>query len=502
MTQTIDFSAFGKNDIRGVYGRNITEELFYYIGKGVVKYIQGKTDLEASGIFLTVARDARLHSEPLSKVLIKGITHMGANVINLDIVPTPLGYFSEFASYPDTIGRNIKISGALIVTASHNPPEYNGLKITFNKTSLGEDELKKIKEYTVEQMSNDITAVKHGESRLYNIVPQYSDFMTERFGRTGTGIKVVVDSANGTAGVVAPKLYRDLGCEVIELYSEPDGNFPNHHPNPSDLSTLNDIKQKVTETGADLGIAFDGDSDRLGVIDSSGNALTGDRLLYIYAKDIISELSIRREKPVIVSEVKCSQVLFDEINKQGGKAVMAKTGHGFIKSRMKEEGAILAGEMSGHMFFKDRYYGFDDAVYAGCRIIEIIAKNKNLNPEFKLSDMLKPFNSVSTLEEIRYKCENELKKSVLEDISEKIKNDKNIFGTQITDIVTIDGLRIIFPDGFALIRQSNTEPVFTLIFEADSNKKASEYKKIMMSLLDDCIKKYRIERNNESISNF
>ena len=409
---------------------------------------------------------------------------MGANVINLDIVPTPVGYYSEYASFPDNICQNVKISGALIVTASHNPPEYNGLKMTFNKSSLNEDEIKSVKEYTKQQMASDITAVKHGESRLYNILPQYIENITSKFARMGAGIKVVVDSANGTAGVVAPKLYQDLGCEVIELYSQPDGNFPNHHPNPSDLSTLEDIKKKVVETKADLGIAFDGDSDRLGVVDSDGNPLTGDKLLYIYASDIIKNLAMRGEKPVIVSEVKCSQVLFDEINKQGGIAVMAKTGHGFIKSKMKEEDAILAGEMSGHMFFKDRYYGFDDAVYAGCRIIEIIAKNKAVNNSFKISDLLTPFDSVCTLDEIRYKCKNELKKDVLNYVTKSIKNDDNIFGTKINDIVTLDGLRIIFPDGFALIRQSNTEPVFTLRFEAQKKQKALHYKKIMLELLD------------------
>ena len=308
-----------------------------------------------------------------------------------------------------------------------------------------------------------------------------------KFPFVGKGIKVVVDSANGTAGVVAPQLYRELGCEVIELYSEPDGNFPNHHPNPSDLSTLEDIKKKVVETGADLGIAFDGDSDRLGVIDSEGNALTGDKLLYIYAQDIINDLRLRGEKPVVVSEVKCSQVLFDEINNQGGCAVMAKTGHGYIKSKMKETGAILAGEMSGHMFFKDRYYGFDDDVYAGCRIIEIIAKNKRKNPEFKTSDLLKPFNAVCTLDEVRYPCKNELKKPVLAAMTQKIEEDNSIFGTNINDIVTLDGLRIIFPDGFALIRQSNTEPVFTLRFEAKTEKNAVHYKNTMISLLDEII---------------
>ncbi|MBQ9246300.1 phosphomannomutase/phosphoglucomutase [bacterium] len=489
MVNTLDYSAFGKNDIRGIYGQNVTEELFYYVGKGYVKYIQDNTGLEPKDIWITVSRDARLHSESLAKVLIKGITHMGANAINLDVVPTPIGYYSEFASYPETISKDVKIAGALIVTASHNPPEYNGLKMTFNKATLGESEIKKIKEYTIEQMGCDLTSVKHGEARLFNIIPQYVDALTAKFGRIGENIKVVVDSANGTAGVVAPKLYSDMGCDVVELYSQPDGNFPNHHPNPSDTSTLKDIKNKVVETGADLGIAFDGDSDRLGVIDSEGNSLTGDKLLYIYSLDLIKDLAVRGEKPVIVSEVKCSQVLYDEINNLGGNAVMAKTGHGFIKAKMKETNAILAGEMSGHMFFKDRYYGFDDAVYAGCRIIEIVAKYKRNNPNFKISDLLTPFNKVCTLDEVRHECKNELKKPVLEELTQIIKNDNEIFGTKINDIVTIDGMRILFPDGFALIRQSNTEPVFTLRFEAKTKKSATHYKNVMISLLKECIEK-------------
>ncbi len=487
MTQTLNFNAFGKNDIRGIYGEDVTEELFYYVGKGFVKYVQEKTGLEPENIWLTISKDARLHSESLAKTLAKGIVHMGANVISLDIVPTPLGYYSEYATFPESICQDVKISGALIVTASHNPSEYNGLKMTLNKSSLGEQDIKEVKEHTMRQMNNDITAVKHGESRLFNIIPQYVESLSSKFLGVGNGIKVVVDSANGTAGVVAPKLYKDLGCEVVELYSDPDGNFPNHHPNPSDLSTLEDIKKKVIETNADVGIAFDGDSDRLGVIDSEGNALTGDKLLYLYAQDLIKNLVMRGEKPSIVSEVKCSQVLFDEINKQGGNAIMAKTGHGYIKAKMKETNAILAGEMSGHMFFKDRYYGFDDAVYAGCRIIEIIAKNKVKNKTFKLSDLLEPFNKVCTLDEVRHKCKNEYKKEVLSLITQRIEEENSIFGVSINDIVTLDGLRIIFPDGFALIRQSNTEPVFTLRFEATTKKQATHYKNVMVGLLDEYI---------------
>ena len=488
---TTNFSAFGKNDIRGIYGKDVTEELFYYTGKGYVKYIMEKTGLKPNQIWITLSQDARLHSESLAKVLTKGIVHMGANVINLGLVPTPLGYYSEFASYPENISNNIKISGALIVTASHNPPEYNGLKLTFNKATLGEQEIKEVKELTLEQMSCDLTSVKHGDSRLYNIVPKYIETLSSMFRNIGKGIKVVVDSANGTAGVVAPKLYEEIGCEVIELYSEPDGKFPNHHPNPSDFSTLKDLQAKVKEVNADLGIAFDGDSDRLGVVDSEGNPLTGDKLLYLYAMDIIKHLSIRGEKPVMVSEVKCSQVLYDEINNNGGVAIMAKTGHGYIKAKMREENAIIAGEMSGHMFFKDRYYGFDDAVYAGCRIIEIVAKNKYENPNYKIQDSLDAFNKVHTLNEVRHECPNELKKQVLAEVKEAIEKNPNLFKTEISDIITLDGLRIIFPDGFALIRQSNTEPVFTLRFEAQKEKKATQYKDIMINLLNEIITKLK-----------
>ena len=255
----------------------------------------------------------------------------------------------------------------------------------------------------------------------------------------------------------------------------------------NDIVKLNDLKYKVVEVNADVGIAFDGDADRIGVVDNKGRMITGDKLLLIYASDLINELKIRNEVPVIVSEVKCSQVLYNEIEKMGGCAIMCKTGHGFIKAKMRETGAVLAGEMSGHTFFKDSYYGFDDAVYAGCRIIEIIANKKKQNPEFKDRDMLKPFDNVTISPEIRLNCPNELKKSVLAEV-EKYANE-NIFGSKILDIITLDGLRFVFEDGFALIRQSNTEPVFTLRFEAQTEEKAHKYRDIMIALLDETIKK-------------
>lgn len=480
-------SAFGKNDIRGIYSEDITEELFYYVGRAFVRFVQERTRLERNEIWISIARDTRLHSPSLMNVVIKGLQHAGANVVELGMTPTPMAYYSEFIKIPYK-NTEIKVNASMMVTASHNPSEYNGLKMTCSRSSLTESDIQRVKEITIEELNSQTQFGTHGEKIEYDIVQHYFENISKYFEQAGGNIKVVVDSANATAGIIAPKLYRELGCEVVELFSEPDGNFPNHHPNPSDEKTLDTIKKTVKETKADVGIAFDGDSDRIGVIDNEGNYITGDRLLYIYASDIVPQLVKRGEKPAIVSEVKCSQVLFDSIDEMGGNAVMCKTGHGYIKSKMKETNAILAGEMSGHMFFKDRYYGFDDAIYAGCRIIEIIAKNKAKNKDFRLSDILEPFKKVFTTSEVRYKCPNDLKDAVIYELEQKVKNNEINFTKPIKDIITIDGLRIIFDNGFALIRKSNTEPVFTLRFEADTEKCANTFKNAMISVLDECVK--------------
>ena len=490
MTNTLELRAFGKNDIRGIYGEDITEELFYYAAKGYIRFVEEYSGIPAKDIWVSVARDVRLHSEPLTKSLIKGITSTGANVLDIGVVPTPLGYFSEFAQIPEDVIGSGKISGALIVTASHNPSEYNGLKMTYNKASLSEEQIKEVKQFTLEEVNARESSYRHGITKKFNMIDLYAENIINKFVPMGKGIKVVVDSGNATGGIVAPALYRELGCEVIELFSEPDGTFPNHHPNPSDEKTLDTIKKRVVEEKADFGIAFDGDSDRIGVIDSKGNSLTGDKLLLIYAMDIIDELTKRGEKPAIVSEVKCSQVLYDTIDEKGGNAVMCKTGHGYIKSKMKEVNAILGGEMSGHIFFKDRYYGFDDAIYAGCRIIEIVAKHKLNNPDFRIEDLLEPFKKVFTSKETRFRCPNEYKKCVLEEMEKTIRKTPDFFGTNIKDIITLDGMRIILDDGFAMIRQSNTEPVFTLRFEAKSEDNCKKYEKAMIDLLDKVVKKY------------
>jgi phosphomannomutase/phosphoglucomutase len=489
----LDLSAFGKNDIRGIYGENVTEEVFYYAGRAFVKYLSEQTGKNYPEIWITVCRDARLHSPSLSKSLVEGILSTGANVVDLGLAPTPLGYYSEVVGVPPYLTKYTPVVGAMIITASHNPSQYNGLKMTYAKQSLNEEQILEVKSLAEKEYQMSLPASQTGIYTEYDLIPDYIEEMKKAFGKIGEGLKVVVDSANATGGVVAPKLYRAMGCEVVELYSMPDGRFPHHHPNPSDEKTLKDIKQAVIANNADLGIAFDGDSDRIGVIDSEGNSMTGDKLLLIYAQDIIKEYNEKGIKPFIVSEVKCSQVLYDTIDELGGISVMCKTGHGYIKSKMKETGAVLAGEMSGHTFFKDRYYGFDDAIYAGCRIIEILANKKKYNKDFKITDMLEPFKKVYSSSEVRLSCPNSLKKSTLERFEEIVSKNPDFFGSKIKDIITLDGMRIVFEQGFALIRQSNTEPVFTLRFEAENKETAQRYEDLMVNKLMEIIKESAVQ---------
>ena len=481
--------AFGKNDIRGIYGDDITEELYYNTGRGFVDWLKKESGIKEADMWITITIDARTHSPSLEKALSDGITSTGANVVKLGLAPTPIGYYSEVVGLPKDITDGKNVIAAAIITASHNPKEYNGLKMTYAKRTLSESQIAEVKEHTFKEMKfPSEPSIPQGQIKEYNIIPDYIKEMKEKFGQIGKGIKVVVDSANATGGVVGPQLYKELGCDVIELFSEPDGNFPNHHPNPSVEKTLDTLKEVVVENKADIGIAYDGDSDRIGIVDQNGKFLTGDKLLLIYATDLIEDCKNNGTCPTVVSEVKCSQVLYDTINKLGGQAVMCKTGHGYIKDKMKETNALLAGEMSGHTFFKDRYYGFDDAIYAGCRIIEIIANHKKINPDFKISDMLKPFDEVCSSEEVRFPCPNELKKSTLEKVKQCVEEDKNLFGSEIKEIITLDGMRIVFDGGFALIRQSNTEPVFTLRFEAKNKEECDRFKSCMINTLKNILK--------------
>lgn len=480
---------FGKNDIRAIVGENgITPELFRRIGKAFAKYMSDRipqSDSNKLDVWVSVSQDARTHSPELTNALIIGLTSSGINVLDMGLCPTPLAYYSENAKLRDFSSDKTKtpnLIASLVVTASHNPSEYNGLKMTFKKSTLTEAEIVELRDIT--KKGDFIKTHRIGIHKRYNIIPEYIDTMVNSFSRIGTGLKVVVDSGNATGGIVGPQLYRELGCEVVDIFTEPDGNFPNHHPNPSDESTLRQLKEKIKEVDADFGIAFDGDSDRIGVVDNNGYSIPGDQLLLIYALDILNDLKTRDEKPVFISEVKCSQVLFDTIDKNGGQAIMWKTGHAYIKAKMKEENAILAGEMSGHIFFRDRYYGFDDAFYAGCRFIEIMAKNRAKNPSIKASDILDSLPKAVTSREIRTSCPNELKKEVLIELQKEVESNPDMFSSKIEKIITLDGMRIVFNNGFALIRQSNTEPTFTLRFEGSTEEECESYKNSMLKALD------------------
>ncbi|EKE02896.1 MAG: hypothetical protein ACD_20C00317G0031 [uncultured bacterium] len=488
MNMQFNYEGFGKNDLRGLVGSTITPELFEIVGKAYAEYVRAKLSLDNNETFwVSMAMDARNHSPELKDALVKGLLSSGVNVLDMGIAPTPFGYFSE---YNDLSKEGIpELKGSLIVTASHNPPEYNGLKMTCNKQSLSEEEIIELKEITKKGQFSQ--SAQKGIYKEYDLVPDYINFIMNSFSEAGKGVKVVVDSGNGTGGVVAPELYRKMGCEVIDIYSEPDGNFPNHHPDPSNEKNLVLLKEKIAETGADFGIALDGDSDRVGIIDNTGYSLPGDQLLLIFALDILKDTKPTDKKPVFISEVKCSQILFDEINRNNGQSIMWKTGHAYIKSKMKEEKAILAGEMSGHIFFKDRFFGHDDAVYAGCRFIEIAAKYKAKNPAFKVSDLIDNLPKAYTSREVRIACPNELKIEILKDLENKINTNPDLFGSKIEKIITIDGLRLVFNGGFALIRQSNTEPTFTLRFEGSTQENCNNYQNTMLKILEESLKKLK-----------
>ena len=467
--------AFGKNDIRGIYGEDITEELYYNTGRGFVDWLKKQSGKKENEMWITITRDARLHSPALEKALTEGITSTGANVIHLGLAPTPIGYYSEVAGIP---GYNI--IAAAIITASHNPKEYNGLKMTYNKRTLTETQIAEVKDCTFREFEfAKEPSIPQGKVTEYDIIPDYINDMEKRFEKIGEGVKVVVDSANATkkygvavkCATITPNAARMTEYDLKEMWKSPNGT-----------------KEVVVENKADIGIAYDGDSDRIGIVDQDGKFLTGDKLLLIYAMDLIEDCKKTGTCPTVVSEVKCSQVLYDQINKLGGNAVMCKTGHGYIKDKMKETNALLAGEMSGHTFFKDKYFGFDDAIYAGCRIIEIIAKHKKVNPNFKISDMLKPFDEVCSSPEVRFPCPNERKKETLEKFKQCVEADKNMFGSEIKEIITLDGMRIVFDGGFALIRQSNTEPVFTLRFEAKNKEECEKFKSCMINTLENILK--------------
>lgn len=368
-----------------------------------------------------------------------------------------------------------------MITGSHNSAEYNGFKLCVGKEALyGSDiqQLQKIYE------SGRCTA---GQGRVYegSIIPEYLNFLREHFSfLKDCGLRVVIDCGNGAASLAAKDALEQLGCQVTALYCDLDGHFPNHHPDPTVLDNLKDLIEKVKETGADVGIGYDGDADRIGVIDDQGHVVWGDQLLLLFARDVL------RDHPgsTILSEVKASQTLYDDILKHGGRGIMWKTGHSVIKAKMKEEHALLAGEMSGHLFFADRYYGYDDAIYASCRLIEILVKQKG-----PLSSLLADVPATVVTPEIRVECPDEQKFLVVEAVKERLTHAANVrdFSTtslSIREVITLDGVRVRFEEGWGLIRASNTQPALVLRFEGSSQEQLFQIRKYLERQLSDAMK--------------
>jgi phosphomannomutase/phosphoglucomutase len=344
-----------------------------------------------------------------------------------------------------------------MITGSHNPPEFNGFKVCVGKEALYGEEIQNLRRLA--EARNFVDG--KGSVSYQKLIPAYQDFIIRSI-RLKRGPKVVVDSGNGTAGAVAPQILRALGCQVEELYSEVDGQFPNHFPDPTIPGNMQDLIAKVKQTGAEVGIAYDGDADRIGVADPLGNIIWGDQLMILFARDVL------RNHPgaTIISEAKCSQVLYDEIARLGGRGIMWRTGHSLLKSKMKEEKALLGGEMSGHIFFADRYFGYDDAIYASCRLLEILSQSEKRIPEL-LADIPKTFATP----EIRVDCPDDQKFSLVKRVKESFRKEY--------PIVDVDGVRVLFADGWGLVRASNTQPVLVLRFEAKSAARLEEIRALV-----------------------
>ena len=426
---------FRKYDIRGVVGESLTNEIVERIGAAI-----GTEALEYGEQKIIVGMDGRYSSPELADALIKGLQASGRDVINIGMVPSPVLYFATH--FLDT-------HSGVMITGSHNGPEYNGLKIVLSRNTLSEDAIQKI--YT-RINSNDISSGQgalHTEDIISEYVRRILDDIPVALGNT---YKIVIDCGNGVAGVVAPQIFHALGHDVIELFCDVDGSFPNHHPDPSQPENLQSLINKVKEVQADIGFAFDGDGDRLGVVDGAGNIIWPDRQLMVLAKDVLS----RNPGAEIIFDVKCSKHLKKIIEDNDGKPLMWKTGHSFIKSKMKEVNSLLAGEMSGHIFFKERWYGFDDAIYSGARLIEVL-----LNAKAKPTEYFAAIpNSIAT-HELRINLAESEHKAFMGELESKMKIEG-------AEVITIDGFRIEFDNGWGLIRPSNTTPCLVARFEADN----------------------------------
>lgn len=449
---------FRQYDIRGIVGKDLTPETVELLGKGIGTYFRQKGRREVS-----LGRDGRLSSPQFAKSFTTGLKSTGCNVTDLGTIPTPLLYFSiYFKNY----------EAGVMITGSHNPPEYNGFKMMLGEDTLFGDDIQDIFSLI---HSGQFHEEAGASARTYDIAPEYENYVLNNISLQKK-LKIVLDAGNGTAGVIAVPLFKKLGCDVIELYCDVDGNFPNHHPDPTVPEALEDLIQKVTDEKADMGFAYDGDGDRIGVIDNLGQIIWGDKLMIIFARDILAS----NPGATIISEVKASKLLYDEIENLGGRPIMWKTGHSFIKKKIKEEKALLAGEMSGHIFFADRFFGFDDAIYSSARLLELMSRS-----EKNLSQNLEDLPVTYSTPEIRVYASDQVKFKIVDEVKKEL--------AEKYPIIDIDGVRAIFPNGWALVRPSNTQEILVLRFEADSKSALQTIRSEVEKIIEDVIS--RLEKD-------
>ena len=434
---------FRQYDIRGVAGRDLTPEVAELVGKAVGTHLLRKGRKKMS-----VGRDCRLSSPALAAGVIKGFRAVGCDVLDLGLCTTPAQYFSLHTT---------DAQGGIMVTGSHNPPDNNGFKISDGHDSVHGEEIQELRKL-IEKDSFETGA---GRLEEYDIITPYKEYLKSNL-KLAKPLKIAIDSGNGTGGLVAPEVFRALGCEVEEFCSEPDGNFPNHHPDPTVVDYLQAMITRMKKGDLDLGLAFDGDADRIGVVDEAGDIIWGDHLMILFSRDILAA----NPGATVISEVKSSVKLYEDIEKHGGVGIMWKTGHSLIKAKMKETGALLSGEMSGHICFSDRFFGFDDAVYAGGRLMEIVAATGK-KPAEMLSDLPRTYSTP----EIRRDCPDDKKFALIEKVRDYFAGEYKV--------VDIDGVRVIFDDGWGLVRASNTQPMLVLRFEAKSEERLKEIQKLV-----------------------
>jgi phosphomannomutase / phosphoglucomutase len=424
---------FREYDIRGVVDRDLTDETVYDLARGI-----GTFFLEHGATRASLGRDARESSPRFRDLLIRGLTETGCDVLDVGMVPTPALYFTLFTEAVDA---------GVMITGSHNPADNNGFKVCLGKSTIFGEHISEIKRIAISKRFK----IGQGKKDEREVADAYREYIRSNIRMGPRKLRVVVDAGNGMGGFIGAPLYKELGSEVIELFCEPDSRFPNHHPDPTVVENMRFAIDAVRENKADLAIAFDGDADRIGVVDEAGEIIWGDQLMLIFARTILKESPGAK----FIGEVKCSQNLFDDIKRHGGDPIMWKVGHSLIKAKMKETHAAMAGEMSGHLFFADRYFGYDDGIYAGARLLEILS-NINGPVSSLLADVPKMFNTP----EIRVDCPDDKKFEVVRILTEEFKKTHNV--------IDIDGARVLFDHGWGLVRASNTQPVIVMRFEADS----------------------------------